>query len=164
MNPIVSIIIPVYNAEGTLPRCVDSILNQTFTDFELLLVDDGSADARQLVGAHVGQHARHVPELVGILVLVPGIGPGGKELIIVLSFVVSGVEKVLKIVEAHAIEAELLLRREGAHAQKRAEEGEEASFGHNKRVNVNSHTQSYGLFTIKQIYRLIFHVMAHTMS
>lgn len=45
MNPIVSIIIPVYNAEGTLPRCVDSILNQTFTDFELLLVDDGSADA-----------------------------------------------------------------------------------------------------------------------
>ena len=45
MNPIVSIIIPVYNAEDTLPRCVDSILNQTFTDFELLLVDDGSADA-----------------------------------------------------------------------------------------------------------------------
>ena len=44
MNPIVSIIIPIYNAERTLARCVDSILNQTYTDFELLLVDDGSTD------------------------------------------------------------------------------------------------------------------------
>ena len=40
----VSIIIPVYNAEHTLERCVDSVLGQEFTDFELLLVDDGSSD------------------------------------------------------------------------------------------------------------------------
>lgn len=38
-------IVPVYNAEATLRRCVDSILVQTFTDFELLLVDDGSLDS-----------------------------------------------------------------------------------------------------------------------
>ncbi|WP_298032775.1 glycosyltransferase [uncultured Dysosmobacter sp.] len=44
MQPIVSIIVPVYNTESTLRRCVDSILEQEFTDFELLLVDDGSRD------------------------------------------------------------------------------------------------------------------------
>ncbi len=42
--PQISIIIPVYNVEKYLHRCVDSILAQTFTDFELILVDDGSPD------------------------------------------------------------------------------------------------------------------------
>lgn len=40
----VSIIVPVYNAEKTLNRCIDSILQQTFTDWELLLINDGSKD------------------------------------------------------------------------------------------------------------------------
>lgn len=39
-----SIIIPVYNAEATLNKCVDSILGQQFADFEVILVDDGSKD------------------------------------------------------------------------------------------------------------------------
>lgn len=42
--PKISVIVPVYNAEPYLRQCVDSILNQTFTDFELLLIDDGSTD------------------------------------------------------------------------------------------------------------------------
>lgn len=42
--PQVSVIVPVYNVERYLPRCIDSILAQTYTDFELLLVDDGSPD------------------------------------------------------------------------------------------------------------------------
>lgn len=45
MTPKYSVIVPVYNAEKQIRRCVDSILAQTFTDFELLLIDDGSKDA-----------------------------------------------------------------------------------------------------------------------
>lgn len=45
MRPMVSIIVPIYNAENYLRRCVDSILNQEYTNFELLLVNDGSTDA-----------------------------------------------------------------------------------------------------------------------
>lgn len=44
MYPTISIIIPVYNVEPYLERCVDSILAQTSKDFELIMVDDGSTD------------------------------------------------------------------------------------------------------------------------
>ncbi|MBQ2877909.1 MAG: glycosyltransferase family 2 protein [Bacteroidaceae bacterium] len=44
MQPQISVIVPVYKAEKYLHRCIDSILSQTFTDFELVLVDDGSPD------------------------------------------------------------------------------------------------------------------------
>ena len=43
-KPLLSIIVPVYDVERYLPKCIDSILAQTFTDFELILVDDGSPD------------------------------------------------------------------------------------------------------------------------
>ena len=42
--PKISFIVPVYNVEDYLEQCIDSILNQTFTDFECILIDDGSTD------------------------------------------------------------------------------------------------------------------------
>ena len=48
-KPTISVIVPVYKAEKYLARCVDSVLSQTFTDFELLLIDDGSPDNSGLI-------------------------------------------------------------------------------------------------------------------
>lgn len=44
-EPIISVIVPVYRVEKFLPRCISSIAKQTFRDFEMILVDDGSDDA-----------------------------------------------------------------------------------------------------------------------
>lgn len=44
MNPKISIIVPVYNVEQYLEKCIGSILEQSFTDFEIILVNDGSKD------------------------------------------------------------------------------------------------------------------------
>ena len=43
-TPFLSIIVPVYNVESYLAECLNSILAQSFTDFEVLLIDDGSTD------------------------------------------------------------------------------------------------------------------------
>lgn len=43
-TPCISVIVPVYKAEKYIDECVESILNQTFTDLELILIDDGSPD------------------------------------------------------------------------------------------------------------------------
>lgn len=47
--PTISVIVPVYNVEPYLKDCVNSILNQSFTDFELLLIDDGSTDRSGII-------------------------------------------------------------------------------------------------------------------
>ncbi|MCQ2514710.1 MAG: glycosyltransferase [Ruminococcus sp.] len=44
MSAMFSIIVPVYNCEGVIERCINSVINQTFSDFELILIDDGSPD------------------------------------------------------------------------------------------------------------------------
>ena len=48
-QPKISIIVPVYNSEKSLGACIDSILSQSFRDFELILVDDGSRDSSPLI-------------------------------------------------------------------------------------------------------------------
>lgn len=49
MGQNLSLIIPVFNAESTLRQCVDSILSQSFCDYELLLIDDGSKDLSSII-------------------------------------------------------------------------------------------------------------------
>ena len=43
-NPKVSVIVPIYNVEKYLRECLDSIQNQTYTDFECIMINDGSVD------------------------------------------------------------------------------------------------------------------------
>ena len=47
--PLVSVIIPVYNVEAYLPECLESVVNQTYTNLEIVLVDDGSPDRCGLI-------------------------------------------------------------------------------------------------------------------
>ena len=58
--PEISVIVPVYRAESFLRKCTDSILNQTFQDLELLLIDDGSPDHS---GALCDQIAKEDPRV-----------------------------------------------------------------------------------------------------
>ena len=43
--PTISVVIPAYNVEKYLDKCMNSVLNQSFTDFEVLLIDDGAKDS-----------------------------------------------------------------------------------------------------------------------
>ena len=52
ITPKISIISPVYNAERYIVKCLDSILVQTFQDWELILVDDGSSVTNMRQGIH----------------------------------------------------------------------------------------------------------------
>ena len=59
MEPILSIIVPVYNVRAYLGQCIDSILNQSFKDFELILVDDGSTDgSSDICDEYIGRDSR----------------------------------------------------------------------------------------------------------
>lgn len=59
MEPLVSIIVPVYNAKDYIGRCVDSILNQEYQNLEILLIDDGSSDGTDmLLDAYAEKDAR----------------------------------------------------------------------------------------------------------
>ena len=59
MEPLISVIVPVYNVEAYLPRCVDSLLGQSYSNLEILLVDDGSTDGcGALCDAYAARDAR----------------------------------------------------------------------------------------------------------
>ena len=59
VSGLISVIVPVYNVEKYLPRCIDSILGQSLPDFELILVDDGSPDeCGSICDAYAARDAR----------------------------------------------------------------------------------------------------------
>ena len=49
MNPIISIIVPIYNVEKYLARCLNSLVNQTMKEIEIICVNDGSPDQSQVI-------------------------------------------------------------------------------------------------------------------
>lgn len=56
---MISIIVPVYNSASTLPNCIESLLTQTYPDFEILLIDDGSKDtSSSLCDMYMSQDSR----------------------------------------------------------------------------------------------------------
>ncbi len=54
--PAISFVLPVFNVQAYLRKCIDSILNQTRTDFEIVIVDDGSTDDSLLISLHYADH------------------------------------------------------------------------------------------------------------
>ena len=66
-QPLISVIVPIYKVEPYLRRCLDSIVNQTYTNLEIILVDDGSPDKRPQTcdeyAANDYRLARRIPEM-----------------------------------------------------------------------------------------------------
>ncbi|MBR6563859.1 MAG: glycosyltransferase, partial [Clostridia bacterium] len=59
--PKVSIIVPVYNVSDFLPRCLDSLVNQTLKDIEIIVVDDGSTDESQAI---IDTYSANYPHII----------------------------------------------------------------------------------------------------
>lgn len=61
MDKLISVVIPVYNRETTLRKCVDSILAQTYENIEVILVNDGSTDRSEDICRSYEQADSRVP-------------------------------------------------------------------------------------------------------
>lgn len=61
MKPLISIIVPVYNVEKYLNRCLDSLVSQEFKDYEIIVVNDGSPDNSQII---INQYEKKYPKLI----------------------------------------------------------------------------------------------------
>lgn len=59
-SPLISVIIPVYNSESTIRECLESLIRQTYTDYEILIVDDGSTDKSLDICKEVSHHSNNI--------------------------------------------------------------------------------------------------------
>ena len=60
MNPLISVIIPVYNGEAYLRDCINNMLEQSYKNLEIIIVDDGSTDNTATIAAE--HPVRYLPE------------------------------------------------------------------------------------------------------
>src|SRR5699024_9133985 len=60
MNPLVSVIVPIYNMEDNLKRCVASIVNQTYENIEVILINDGSTDSSERIINDIVNNQNHI--------------------------------------------------------------------------------------------------------
>ena len=61
-STLVSVLIPVYNSEKFIGKTIDSVLGQTFKDFEVLLLDDGSADkSSEIIKSYTDDRVKYIP-------------------------------------------------------------------------------------------------------
>ena len=63
--PRISVILPVYNVDKYLEKCIDSILNQTFDDFELICIDDGSTDTSLSILKEYANKDKRITIIIG---------------------------------------------------------------------------------------------------
>lgn len=61
-SPAISIIIPTYNCESYIAETINSVLNQTFSDFELIVIDDGSTDHTRQIASSYGENVRLITQ------------------------------------------------------------------------------------------------------
>jgi len=69
IKPKLSIVVPVYNVENYLERCVNSLINQTFSNFEIILVDDGSPDRSGLMCDSIQKKIREFMPYISVTVV-----------------------------------------------------------------------------------------------
>ena len=61
INPVVTVLMPVYNAEEYLVEAIESVLNQTFRDFEFLIINDGSTDrSEKIIKTFTDERIRYI--------------------------------------------------------------------------------------------------------
>ena len=65
----ISVIVPVYNVEAYLRECLDSLVNQTIDDYEIIAVDDGSTDGSPAI---LAEYADRFPKLIRIITVENG--------------------------------------------------------------------------------------------
>ena len=60
MNKIISVIIPVYNVENYIEKCLNSIVNQTYNNLEIIIIDDGSTDNSIAIAEKIAENDKRI--------------------------------------------------------------------------------------------------------
>ena len=68
MNNKVSVIVPVYNTEKYLPACIESLINQTYTNLEIILINDGSKDNTAKLMKQLAEKNKHIKFIMLLII------------------------------------------------------------------------------------------------